>query len=394
MTENISVFSNHCCGCGECASTCPAGAIQMRPNYQGFFYPLVDESKCVYCGQCVRNCSFNSFSSDLFSHPEQQAFAVKHRNPDVRAKSRSGGMFTALSDYIIDLGGVVYGCAMVDLKTAEHQRAVTKDQRAAFHGSKYIPSKLFGIYDSVADDLKSGKWVLFSGTACQVNAIRDYCKDLDCSKLLLVDIVCHGTPSPRIWGDYVDYVEKKCGKRIVAVDFRDKAKFGWADHQETFVFEDRTDYSDDIFKSMFYSHSALRKDCFSCPFKNLSRVGDITLADCWGIAEHYPDFDDDKGVSLVLVNTEKGRRFFDASVSEIESLPVGIMNVLQPPLVSNWSVPDNYDRFWAFYDSNTFEKTLEEYVYSNTSTQAYHDKSRKRPFVRIRKRFKKWLHEK
>jgi len=362
---NIEIFKNHCCGCGECRAICPIDAITMQINTQGFYYPTVNLEKCVNCSKCVQHCSFN-FSNNSQTKETTFAYAVKHTDETVRAASRSGGVFTALSDLIFDSNGVVYGCKLTNCREAVHTRATTKEERNKFRGSKYIQSITHNIFDSVKNDLKNGSWVLFSGTSCQVNAINDYCADVDCSKLLLVDIVCHGVPSPKVWGDYISFIEKANKKKITSVDFRDKVKFGWAAHVETFVFVDSSNYSNDLFKRLFYGHLILRKDCFECPYKTLNRISDITIADCWGIAEHYSDFDDNKGVSLVIINTNKGKNFFE-HVKSIESIEVDINKLLQPALEINWHMPKEYDDFWNFYNKHSFKKVIDKFVFKKTS---------------------------
>lgn len=358
---NIGSYQNHCCGCGECFAICPVQAITMTPSKEGFIYPVVDESKCIHCSKCINRCTFNCKNPIGNQGELLGVYAVKHTNPEIRAASRSGGVFTALSDIILDAGGVVYGCKLLNCCDAVHVRATTKEERDAMRGSKYIQSKTYGIFVAVKNDLKSGRWVLFSGTACQVHAVADFCKDVDCSKLLLVDIVCHGVPSPKVWADYLQYLSKVNNKQIAAVDFRDKKKFGWADHRETVLFTDGSEFSGNIFKDLFFSHYVLRKACFACPYKNLHRVGDITIADCWGIAQHYSEFDDNKGVSLVLVNTEKGTKFF-GQLKETENIPVDIEKLMQPSLKKNWDVPTGFDAFWKFYHSHSFSKVIDKYV--------------------------------
>ncbi len=360
--NNIMQFHNHCCGCGECYSICPVNAISMIPNEQGFLYPQIDESKCINCAKCVRHCSFNQKYSELTF--QQEYYAVKHCDENVRASSRSGGIFTALSDQILNLQGVVYGCALFNNNKAVHIRATTEQDRDLMRGSKYIQSETYQVFDDVKKDLTDGRWVLFSGTPCQVAGIKDYCQNVDNSKLLLVDIVCYGVPSSKVWRDYLDYIEKINHKRIANVDFRDKTHFGWADHKETAYFTDGTSFSNDIFKDLFYSHRILRKNCFECPYKNLNRVGDISIADCWGISTEYPEFDDNKGVSLVLINSQKGKQFFSAlDEGAIHSIVVDINRLQQPCLCKNWEQPSNYDEFWKFYQHHSFKKIIDKYVY-------------------------------
>lgn len=363
---NISLNGNHCCGCGACAAVCPVGAISMKENRQGFCYPVVDHKKCIDCGKCIRACAFHAGTKEQERNQVLAAYALKHSDEAVRAASRSGGVFTALSDLVLDAGGVVYGCTLRNHREAVHVRATTKAERDTMRGSKYIQSKTQDVFACVKNDLKNGLWVLFSGTACQVGAVKAFCRDTDCEKLLLIDVVCHGVPSPRVWSDYLIHLSGKDGKQVVSVDFRNKQRFGWEAHIETVGFADGTVYSGDAFKKLFYDHYILRRDCFQCPYKNLRRFGDITIADCWGITKHYPEFDDNKGVSLVLVNTEKGSAFF-SKMRETESIPVDIQKLLQPPLRQNWPEPADYDRFWEYYDRHSFGKVVDRYVLGKRS---------------------------
>ncbi len=356
----VAQFAHHCCGCGECVAICPTTAITMRENENGFCYPHVDVKKCINCSKCEKHCAFNKREE---RNVLLSSYAVKHKDEHTRAQSRSGGIFTAISDWFLDNGGVVYGCKLVGCTQAVHARATTKQERDAFRGSKYIQSQMETVFNSVKTDLVDGLWVLFTGTPCQVNAVKDYCADIDCEKLLLLDIVCHGVPSPKVWKDYVKFREKAYKKRVVAVDFRDKKQFGWAAHQDTLVFDDQTSASADIFTKLFYDHYIIRKECFSCPFKNLQRAGDISIADCWGIAQNYPFFDDNNGVSLVLVNTEKGKTFF-AQTDDIDTINVDISKLMQPPLEKNWDMPANYEEFWQYYQKNSFARVLNTYVYN------------------------------
>jgi len=356
--RSIEQFKGHCCGCGECMAICPISAITMKQSANGFLYPQVQSDKCIGCSKCIAHCAFNN---KPLSNSLLKTYAVKHKNENVRAKSRSGGIFTAISDVVLEKGGVVYGCKLIDNARAVHARATTKKERDCFRGSKYIQSETYHLFNNVKEDLKSGLWVLFSGTPCQVNAIKDFCVDVETEKLLLVDIVCHGVPSPLVWSNYLEYIEKKHKKKVFSIDFRDKNKFDWAAHKETFFFEDSTDVSYDIFTQLFYSHTIIRKDCFQCPYKNLNRVGDISIADCWGIAKHYPEFNDNKGVSLVLINSSKGQYFYEQAqgISQIE---VDINKLMQAPLRENWGEPINYDEFWKYYHRHSFEKVVNRYV--------------------------------
>ena len=366
--SNISIYKDHCCGCGECAAICPKQAIAMVCNDQGFLYPQVDKKLCVQCDLCVNHCTFNN-TQNVRTGFSQQSYAVKHKDSSVRASSRSGGIFTALSDWVLAKGGLVYGCKLENNRYATHCRASTHEVRNTFRGSKYIQSNTQHIFHNVKHDLKNGRWVLFSGTPCQTSAISDFCADINCQRLILVDIVCHGVPSPKVWQDYLNFYERKQKSKVSSVDFRNKKDFGWAAHKETIYFADGTSYSGESFKTLFYNHLILRDSCFACPYKTLTRESDITIADCWGIQEHHPDFDDNKGVSLVLINTVQGQQLYQ-QLQDIESISVDIQNLMQPCLMENWPKPMNYNEFWKFYRQKSFAKVLDKYVYHRPTVRA------------------------
>lgn len=219
-----------------------------------------------------------------------------------------------------------------------------KKERDEFRGSKYVQSDLTGIFRQVKDDLRNGLTVLFSGTPCQTSGLNSYVGKKLRENLILVDIVCHGVPSPFIWQDYIQYLEKKHGKPIRDVDFREKSENGWKDHKEAFCFDKnngRWSYNyvkmcskwETWYTILFYQHIMFRHSCGKCHFCNLKRPSDITLADFWGWENNVPGMnDDDKGISLVLVNTEKGKEIFSEIRSRLEVKEVNIYNCLQPNL--------------------------------------------------------------
>ena len=198
-----------CCGCGECKCICPTNAISYKKNNQGFLFPTIDENSCVNCSLCVKRCTFNK---EFISNEIIASFAVKHKNEEVRAQSRSGGVFTALTDFVLKRNGVVYGCVLQNFDTAVHVRATNSLERNEFRKSKYIQSDNTNIFEQIEKDVKDGLYVVYSGTSCQVNAVKDYLKDLDLSKVFFVDVVCHGVPSPKVWQDYLKFVNKKIKK--------------------------------------------------------------------------------------------------------------------------------------------------------------------------------------
>lgn len=225
-----------CCGCTACASVCTHNAITMKPDALGFLYPKVDKEKCTNCGLCEKVCAFHENYDKSHNLSEPDAYAVRHKDIKEVESSRSGAAFIAMSDYIIEQGGIVYGVGYTDHFRVVHKRATTKEERDEFKGSKYVQSDLTGIFRKVKEDLKTGKTVLFSGTPCQTAGLHSYVGKKLREKLILIDIVCHGVPSPYIWRDYLKYLETKHNSEICYVNFRDKSKFGWKAHKETFKF--------------------------------------------------------------------------------------------------------------------------------------------------------------
>ena len=225
-----------CCGCTACASICPHKAITMKPDTLGFLYPEVDKGKCTDCGLCEKVCAFNDNYDKSLNLDTPDVYGARHKNMQEVETSRSGAAFIAISDWILDQGGVVYGVGYKDHFRVAHKRATSKEERDEFKGSKYVQSDLSDIFLQVRKDLKEGKIVLFSGTPCQTAGLNSFIGKKLRQNLYLVDIVCHGVPGPYIWRDFMAYLEKKQGSKICWVDFRDKQKFGWTAHKETFKF--------------------------------------------------------------------------------------------------------------------------------------------------------------
>lgn len=337
-----------CCGCTACASICAHEAITMKPDALGFLYPEVDKEKCVDCGLCEKVCAFNDHYDTSLNLEKPIAYGARHKDMNEVETSRSGAAFIAISDYILEQGGVVYGAGYADHFRVVHKRATTKEERDEFKGSKYVQSDMTGVFRQVKKDLRDGLTVLFSGTPCQTSGLNSYVGKRLRENLFLVDIVCHGVPSPYMWRDYIAYLEKKQGSPIVWVNFRDKQKYGWAAHHETFKF--KTGGGKMSFSYLFYQHIMFRKSCGKCHFANIKRPSDITLADFWGIEKISPNFNkDNKGCSLVFLNTDKGKLLFDKIKDRMDVIPVTIEDSLQPNLCKPSKLPYKRDVFERDY---------------------------------------------
>ncbi len=370
-----------CCGCTACASICNHDAITMKPDALGFLYPEVDAEKCINCGLCEKVCSFNDNYDISLNFKEPIAFGARHKNIDEVMKSRSGAVFVALSDYVLDNCGVVYGVGFVDHFRVAHKRAISKVERDEFRGSKYVQSDLTGIFRQVKNDLKSGYKVLFVGTGCQTSGLNSFIGSNLRQNLILVDIVCHGVPSPFYWRDYVDYLEKKFGD-LVRVDFRDKHKYGWVAHNESFVFANgHVEYP----KKRFYNSILFRLSCYKCYFCNTKRPSDLTIADFWGWEKQNSSANiDNKGLSLVLVNTEKGNLLWTQINKDFYFFKAEPYAYLQP----NLRQPTNkHEKRMQF--ENDYVKHGFEYVYNYTYKNPLWNRILSKIYVQILKMFKK-----
>ena len=370
----IDIKDKHdCCGCTACESICPHSAITMKPDVLGFKYPEVDKEKCTNCGLCEKVCAFNDNYDKSLNLTEPIAYAARHKDISEMMKSRSGAAFVALSDYVLDNGGVVYGAGYKGHFVVSHKRATSKSERDEFRGSKYVQSDLTGIFKQVKEDLKNGLTVLFSGTPCQTSGLNSFVGKKLREKLYLVDIVCHGVPGPKMWQNYLEYLEQKNKRKIIAVDFRDKEHYGWTAHKESFLFDGFTSFTSfTSFTYVFYQHIAFRMSCGNCHFCNLKRPSDLTLADYWGWQRTDKDFNaDDNGCSLVLLNTEKGVGLFENVKDKMNVIPAKLENVMQPNL-EHPSVfhPKRLD-FERDYEKHGFKYVLKKYGHEPLYKSAY-----------------------
>lgn len=353
-------YKADCCGCTACASICPKDAITMEPDTLGFKYPKVDLSKCIDCGLCEKVCAFNDNYDQSLNIKDPEIYAARHKDLREIETSRSGAAFIAISDYILENGGIVYGVGYKDHFRVAHKRATTKEERNEFKGSKYVQSDLDGIFRQVKEDLKKGNTVLFSGTPCQTAGINSYIGKKLRENLVLVDIVCHGVPSPYIWRDYLVYIEKKYKSKVVKVNFRDKSRIGWSGHIESFVFENGNKIESKKYTDLFYKHIMLRPSCGNCHYTNFRRPSDITLADFWGWEKTDKDINaDNKGISLCVLNTQKGLNIFNLIGAHINVVPVQFKNCLQPNLLHPTLLHPNSKKFEKYYISRDFGNLIE-----------------------------------
>lgn len=351
---------NNCCGCTACENVCPKKAIQMKNDDKGFLYPIIDVEKCVNCGLCEEVCDFKKFQPTNFA---TKAFVIKHKFEQEVYSSQSGAAFIALCDFILERKGYVCGCVMVDKYTVVHKIESTKDGINKFKGSKYVQSTMNDSFLRCIELLQKGEYVLFSGTGCQVHAFLSLCKvkKINTTKLITCDLICHGCPSIKVWRAFVDEVERRNKKTIYSANFRNKNQFGWRSHVESFLFTDSTTTTIG-WRNNFYDHSMFRECCYNCKYTTIYRKTDFTIGDCWGIEKVAPEFDDNKGASLLISRTSKANAVFKEIEKNINFKEIRIENVLQPQLEHPVNKANNYDAFWNLFLNNE-KKAIKVYFF-------------------------------
>ncbi len=294
------------------------------------------------------------------------AYAVINKDICIREKSSSGGVFTLVAEYVINKGGVVFGAAFNDENNVEHICVTEKEALDKLRGTKYVQSNLGTSYKEAKALLDEGKSVLFTGTPCQVGGLKSYLgKDYD--NLYCQDIVCHGIPLPSVWEKYKAYREKMAGAKIKEISFRNKSK-GWKRYSVQFVFENGKIYteraSEDLYMRAYLSDLCLRESCYDCKFKLLERQADITLADFWGVENIASDMDDDKGTSLVLVHSDKGKKILDAILDKAKVQESDLQKAVafNKAAIVSANKPDKRESFLKDIESISFDKVVNKYV--------------------------------
>ncbi len=362
---NIQLPTTTCTGCSACMNTCSVGAITMAEQTDGFLYPQIDDGKCIKCGQCMKVCHALGFEG--FNQPSQ-TYAAQVNDKDVLKASTSGGLFFALAQSILSEGGVVYACNYDDDYNAFIQRFDAVEQIAPVHGSKYVWSDSSLSYPLVKKDLDDGKAVLYTGLPCQIAGLRKYLKK-DHENLFTVDVLCGGAPSPYAFQRYLDTLTDKEGRKNLCFQFRDKGKNGSGVCCTYYVngVKHYENYLENSFYFAFCSQSRIswRKSCYTCNYKSLSRASDMSIGDYWGVEKYHNDFKPKDGVSLVMINTDQGKRLFEkikGSIKYVESKAVYAIeknSLVKEPAEGHHKMPENREAFFEELrrsDWNTVDK--------------------------------------
>lgn len=374
-----------CCGCNACVQVCPKQCISMHEDGEGFLYPKVNTDLCINCHLCEKVCPV--ITQDTPKEPIK-VYATKNPDETIRLESSSGGIFTLLAEKVIDNNGIVFGAKFNEHWEVIHDYTITKEGITNFRGSKYVQSRIGNTFKDTENFLKEGRLVLFSGTPCQIAGLKKFLRK-EYDNLITVDFICHGVPSPGVFRWYLceelskiahkgdkkfsfalrpiysipkaDAIAKECGFEINGIRFRNKNK-GWKKYSFALDLSEVTtegkkntvslSYTLDknAYLKGFLSDLYLRPSCHQCPTKQLKSGSDITIGDFWGISNLLPEYDDDRGISAVLVNTNKGNELIAKLNIDLLKFDFETLSELNPAL--NHSSKNTEKRFKFFNDNN------------------------------------------
>lgn len=308
----VCVNEEKCTGCKACVLSCPQHCIMLKKDDLGFEYPYIDEKKCIHCNICKSKCHIQN-EVKVLRKRKVLTYAAFHKNSSIRRKSSSGGAFWAAVCCIIKKRGVVYGAVQCSVFDVVHQKAESLEECKKFRKSKYLESDLNDVYRKVFDDLSQGKQVLFSGTGCQVAGLYSYL-GRDYENLYTCDIICHGVPSKVLFEKFISDLQEMLGKKIVFINYRNKRK-GWDRNQIELSLNDDSKLYCDSDKFLFHRGFLVglydRKCCYQCQYAKLPRKGDISLADYWKYRGKLARDNNNTGISLCIISSEKGERLFE-----------------------------------------------------------------------------------
>lgn len=338
---NLIQDKNKCSGCGACENVCKRNAISMKPDSYGFLYPSIDPSQCVKCGECVRVCDFRK--DDSHFEDKYEYYGVVNKNHETLFNSSSGGAFSALAEWTLQQGGVVYGCALNSELMPEIVCVDKTEDLSILHGSKYVQANVNYSYRNVLNKLKEGCLVLFSGTPCQCAALRSYLKT-PYDNLFCVELLCHGVPNSIMYADFLRQIEKRIHGKIETINFRNK-KLGWGallkvayktkkgKNKEAYYKPEEFSY----YYNFFYRSLFFRESCYFCKYANRNRQSDFTIGDFWGGQSYCPSYNATEGISVLIAKGDKAisivpslRNYLNLKAVKLEDIASQNKQVLLP----------------------------------------------------------------
>lgn len=369
------IKKSECCGCFGCLNSCPKNCIQMKDDNEGFWYPEVDYFRCIKCNLCIKNCpALNIHNKNEDVLKEAEVIAAYSKDEVLRLDSTSGGIFSEIAKYFIKEKGIVYGAIYNQEHLVEHYRGTTVEDIDKLRQSKYLQSNIGDIYRKVKEDLINKKKVLFVGTPCHIAALNNYLsKNYD--NLTTIDFLCRGINSPEAYKQYLKNLEKKYFSKIKRVIFKNKT-YGWHRFSTKIIFENGQEYiqdryTDSYMRGYLEGNLFMRPSCHECRYKSLPRYADITLGDFWGIEKVRPDLDQDKGTSIFMLNTEKGKKVFESIEERIvfEKMKINDIYLGNTALTQRVLLTKKQQKmreiFFKNYKEKDFENLVLELLYQN-----------------------------
>lgn len=359
MNNSNGRNKENCCGCGACEAVCPRKCLSMQADEEGFLYPHLEVEKCVHCGKCERVCPQKQ--ECRVSDVMPKAYVTVSQNDIVREESSSGGVFSLLASKIIEQDGVVFGAAFDEEFNVKHQSAVSQQELEKLRGSKYVQSDCTSVYNVIKEILNAQKLVLYTGTPCQIAALKQYL-GREYENLFTAEVLCHGAPSPKLWKQYLEWQREKYQSDIKSVSFRKKA-LGWKQFSVEIQFKNSKIYTkpfgEDLYGDLFLKNASLRPSCYQCKFKKIPRCADLSLGDCWGIEKVFPEMDDNKGTSVVLVHSKKGQNLFN-QICDTAICREGELDQLLPPEADSRKSVEKHPQRDAMFKRLKTDKSFEQ----------------------------------
>lgn len=386
-----------CCGCCACIDVCAHQAITLKTDIEGFWYPEVDTAKCVDCGLCDKVCPelhIDQLKKNDYEKPAHTIAAI-HKKMNVRWNSTSGGAFSALAEGMYEQGGYVSGAIYNEDFTVRNYISNNPEDLVKLRSSKYLQSKAEGLYKEIRDLLRKGEKVLACGTPCQMAALRSFLRK-DYENLIIVDFICRGVNSPKVYRKYLDSLERKFGGKVVYVKAKNK-ELGWRNLTRKVVFDNGKKYYgvsiEDDFRRGYHTNVFCRPSCYHCQYKGFPRMADITIADYWGIERVNKNLDNNIGTSMILLNSKKGEAYFELIKDKLEWEETKFESILPGNIALRKAIePAKIDRSQFFHDldQGTFEEVTEKYFpLSNTVPKSWKEKLKAliRPYYTLYKYF-------
>ncbi|MCC3869652.1 Coenzyme F420 hydrogenase/dehydrogenase, beta subunit C-terminal domain [Terrisporobacter mayombei] len=359
-----------CTGCHACYNVCPKECITMEHDVEGFLYPNINTKKCIGCNLCEKICPI-IHQEKVDNNP--LAYGCHNKNEEIRSQSTSGGIFTLIAEHVINSGGIVFGAEFDENYNVRHNSADDILGIEKFRGAKYVQSKIGDTYKQVKQLLKEDKMVLFTGTPCQIGGLKSYLKKDYCN-LICQDIICHGVPSQYVWQHYKNLISKD--RNIKKINFRDKST-GWKKYSLKLEFIGGRSYeevgNENAYIKGFIKNLYLRPSCYECAYKTLNRQSDITLADFWGVEGILPNLDDNKGTSLIFINSDKGKFLFDKIKNDVvyENVHIEKSIVFNPCAIKSCIYNKKRDLFMDNYKDNNFTDFIYELTEDNPNSKLF-----------------------